>query len=144
MNSASLILDGDCGLCNRLAIFLNPRLNENNKLNDPVARVNLSTALIDDAASTALAELLDLQSNSGIEIGSQSSIVKYASTQIIKRGYELRIAVSDLEDLKLGEDGQPGTMASNWLYSRAYTILGGTSEIQLNIIAKRLLNLPSK
>lgn len=119
-------------------------LNENNKLNDPVARVNLSTALIDDAASTALAELLDSQSNSGIEIGSQSSIVKYASTQIIKRGYELRIAVSDLEDLKLGEDGQPGTMASNWLYSRAYTILGGTSEIQLNIIAKRLLNLPSK
>ncbi len=32
MNSASLILDGDCGLCNRLAIFLNPRLNENSKL----------------------------------------------------------------------------------------------------------------
>ena len=32
MNSASLILDGDCGLCNRLAIFLSPRLNEDSKL----------------------------------------------------------------------------------------------------------------
>ena len=28
MNRASLILDGDCGLCNRLAIFLSPRLRE--------------------------------------------------------------------------------------------------------------------
>lgn len=100
--------------------------------------------MIDDAACSALAELLESQSNSGVEIGSQSSIVKYASTQIIKRGYELRVAVSDLEELKLGDDGQPEMMTSNWLYSRAYTILGGTSEIQLNIIAKRLLNLPSK
>ena len=32
MNSASLILDGDCGLCNKLAIFLSPRLNEDSKL----------------------------------------------------------------------------------------------------------------
>ena len=24
-----LLLDGDCGLCNRIAVFLNPRLNKN-------------------------------------------------------------------------------------------------------------------
>jgi alkylation response protein AidB-like acyl-CoA dehydrogenase len=44
-------------------------------------------------------------------------------------------AVGDLGSL-------PGTWAEHLLYSRATTIYGGTSEVQLNIIAERLLGLP--
>ncbi|HMY98142.1 MAG TPA: acyl-CoA dehydrogenase family protein, partial [Burkholderiaceae bacterium] len=29
-----------------------------------------------------------------------------------------------------------------WLYTKTYTIAGGSSEIQLNLIAKRVLGLP--
>jgi alkylation response protein AidB-like acyl-CoA dehydrogenase len=32
----------------------------------------------------------------------------------------------------------------NWLGGKATTIYGGSSEIQLNIIAKRVLNLPEE
>ena len=32
MQNATLILDGDCGLCNRLAIFLSPRLSKRGRM----------------------------------------------------------------------------------------------------------------
>jgi 3-oxochol-4-en-24-oyl-CoA dehydrogenase len=45
-----------------------------------------------------------------------------------------------------GAIGDPGQLAGKWaeylLYSRATTIYGGTTEVQLNIIAERLLGLP--
>jgi alkylation response protein AidB-like acyl-CoA dehydrogenase len=30
----------------------------------------------------------------------------------------------------------------SWLFGKAFTIAGGSSEVQLNIIAKRVLGLP--
>jgi alkylation response protein AidB-like acyl-CoA dehydrogenase len=46
-------------------------------------------------------------------------------------------------DAAVGDSGQPtGKWADHLLASRATTIYGGTSEVQLNIIAERLLGLP--
>ena len=36
----------------------------------------------------------------------------------------------------------PGEFGQAWLYSRSETIMGGTSEIQRNVIATRILGLP--
>ncbi|HYB80871.1 MAG TPA: acyl-CoA dehydrogenase family protein, partial [Mycobacterium sp.] len=46
-------------------------------------------------------------------------------------------------DAAIGDtDELPGKWGENLLASRATTIYGGTSEVQLNIIAERLLGLP--
>ncbi len=46
-------------------------------------------------------------------------------------------------DAAVGDQGQPsGKWAEYLLAGRATTIYGGTSEVQLNIIAERLLGLP--
>jgi len=116
-----------------------------NQIDDPSLRMRLSSAIIDDAACSALAEELNERIQNGENVGAESSLVKYASTQIIKRGYDLRMAIEDFEVFAQDRStGKMQTATQNWLYSRAYTILGGTSEIQLNIISKRLLDLPKR
>jgi acyl-CoA dehydrogenase len=41
-----------------------------------------------------------------------------------------------------GDEFNGGEMARSWLRTKANSIEGGSSEIQLNIIAKRVLDLP--
>jgi alkylation response protein AidB-like acyl-CoA dehydrogenase len=46
------------------------------------------------------------------------------------------------ETLLAGDGAEAVTWRSDWFYSRAATIYGGTSEIQRNIVAEHLLGLP--
>jgi len=41
-----------------------------------------------------------------------------------------------------GEAYNDGVISRDWLRSKGNSIEGGTSEVQLNIIAKRVLGLP--
>jgi alkylation response protein AidB-like acyl-CoA dehydrogenase len=44
--------------------------------------------------------------------------------------------------LELDDSDRADRYRKEWLYSRAATIYGGTSEIQRDVIATRLLDLP--
>jgi acyl-CoA dehydrogenase len=69
------------------------------------------------------------------------SMLKLLSTETFMRKQDLTIDLLGLDGLTW--DGTDSAHpARDWLRSRANSIEGGTSEIQLNIIAKRALGLP--
>ncbi len=77
--------------------------------------------------------------------GAASSMFKLYGTELNKRRKELRVLLSGYRGL--GWEGPEFSddelrTVREWLRSRANSIEGGTSEIQLNIIAKRVLGLP--
>jgi len=70
---------------------------------------------------------------------------KYCGTEEEKRKYQLLLDI--LGERGLGWEGEPFEkrdlgIVRDWLSAYTHTIAGGTSEIQLNIIAKRVLGLP--
>jgi acyl-CoA dehydrogenase len=67
------------------------------------------------------------------------SMMKYAGTELNKRRNELAMAAGGGDALEW-ESGR--ATARTWLRSKGNSIEGGTSEIQLNIIAKHILRLP--
>jgi acyl-CoA dehydrogenase len=72
-----------------------------------------------------------------------SSLLKYYGTELNKRRMELAMAAGGSDALEWeGERSREGVTARAWLRSKGNSIEGGTSEIQLNIIAKRILGLP--
>ena len=81
----------------------------------------------------------------GEELGPESSIVKLFWAGMSQRLYETAVAVLGPDALLLPDDDgavDDGRWALGLLASRANSIMGGTSEIQRNIIGERLLGLP--
>ena len=82
---------------------------------------------------------------SGKAPGPESSIVKIAGSELKQRRFELTMRIAGPQ--AAGWEG-PGFEADDlqatrdWLRSRGNSIEGGTTEIQLNIIARRVLGLP--
>lgn len=77
--------------------------------------------------------------------GMAAMIAKYQGTEEDKRKYQLLVDIMGKQSL--GWEGDSFTeeelrISKQHLLTYAHTIAGGTSEIQLNIIAKRILGLP--
>jgi alkylation response protein AidB-like acyl-CoA dehydrogenase len=72
-----------------------------------------------------------------------SSMVKFYSAELNRRRHELLMSVGGSQALEWeGEPSRNGERARNWLRTKGNSIEGGTNEIQLNVIAKRILDLP--
>ena len=77
--------------------------------------------------------------------GPESSMFKIYGTELNQRRMELLVSIAGPQALGWegpGFDERELDLTRQWLRSRGNTIEGGTSEIQLNIIAKRVLGLP--
>ncbi len=72
--------------------------------------------------------------------GVESSIEKILGSETDQRLLEV---ASEVLGPYLGSgDGDVATLSRQYLYARSETIMGGTSEIQRNVIAQRILGLP--
>jgi alkylation response protein AidB-like acyl-CoA dehydrogenase len=77
--------------------------------------------------------------------GAATSIFNYVEAEYVKAQLELQMRIRGTRGL--GWNGEPYTeeeigMTRLWLEAKAISIAGGSNEIQLNIIAKRVLGLP--
>jgi acyl-CoA dehydrogenase len=77
------------------------------------------------------------QLKAGTAPATASSVLKLVGTELNKRRCELVLSIKGFEGLD-----EHSAAAHDWLHAPANTIAGGSSEIQLNILAKRVLALP--
>jgi alkylation response protein AidB-like acyl-CoA dehydrogenase len=76
--------------------------------------------------------------------GPEGSMAKLAASELNLRMTQFAIGLlGPHAELETGETGEPsGHWLARALMARAHTIAGGTSEIQRNILAERVLGLP--
>ncbi|MFZ0887424.1 MAG: acyl-CoA dehydrogenase family protein [Candidatus Binataceae bacterium] len=112
-------------------------------LADTVLRSRIASFEIDVWAFRLAVERIRDLANNGQAHPALSSVLKYCGAEINKRRLELAVAVSGSDALEWeGPRSRDGHLARAWLRSKGNSIEGGTNEVQLNVIAKRLLNLP--
>lgn len=117
---------------------------ENGKLADPVLRTEVARWLINGAGIKWSMERMMDEAKAGDPIGAKSSFFKYYATELNKDKFELMLSMGGFEGLQWGENYLDGKLARDMCRTKGNSIEGGTSEVQLNIIAKRILNLPTK
>jgi len=117
--------------------------DEAGRLNDPVLRAEIARFEVDEAAFRAWLRMFGAQARAREAHPAVSSALKYYGAELNKRRWELMMAVGGADALEWeGERSQDGSAARTWLRSKANSIEGGTSEVQLNVVAKRILGLP--
>lgn len=118
---------------------------DSDRLSDPVLRDEIAKFKIDSEAFALTSRRSLEESKKGQGPTATSSMLKNYGCELNKRRYELLLQA--LGSQALGWEGsgfktEELEVTREWLRSKANSIEGGTSEVQLNVIAKRVLGLP--
>jgi acyl-CoA dehydrogenase len=112
-------------------------------IDDPLLRAEIAAFDVDSLAFTAMSERFIDQLKAGEAHPAFPSVMKYAGTELNKRRHELIMAAGGSDALEWDSERSKGGKAPrDWLRTKANSIEGGTSEIQLGIVAKHILQLP--
>ncbi len=118
---------------------------EDGKLRDPGLRSDILKNQMDQRAFTLTQRRAMAENDSGGTPTFATSIFKYIGSELGKDRLELQLKAMGTQSL--GWEGdmfapEERALPRHWLRSKASSIAGGSSEIQLNIVAKRVLGLP--
>lgn len=115
------------------------------RIADPLLRGKVSAHRMNDRAFQLTLARAGDEAGAGRSDGNLASLFKYYGSEQNKRKYELLLEL--MGQRALGWEGESFddrelSTTRQWLRSKANSIEGGTSEVQLNVIAKRVLGLP--
>ncbi len=117
---------------------------EDGPIPDPLLRDEIAClGMLEEAFHLTLARI-EQRAESGTP-GPEGSIVKIVGSELKQKRFELGMKVAGIQGLGWegpGFDQDDLEYTRDWLRSRATTIEGGSSEIQKNIVSKRVLGLP--
>jgi alkylation response protein AidB-like acyl-CoA dehydrogenase len=114
-------------------------------VSDPLLRDQIAQAELDTKCFSLTVQRSRDGMKAGHKPGPETSMFKYYATELNQRRHELMVRIAGPQ--ALGWEG-PGfepedlILTRTWLRSRGNSIEGGTSEVQLNVIAKLVLGLP--
>jgi alkylation response protein AidB-like acyl-CoA dehydrogenase len=109
---------------------------------DPIAQAEVGKLIAQGQSIDLLGLRTTLKQLSGVNPGAEASVRKLLGVQfnqdVADYCWASQGAIAAIEEPM----AETGIVARAMLFSRAMTIYGGTTEVQLNIIAERLLGLP--
>ena len=117
---------------------------ENGKIKNSFYRTEIASHKIKEHA---FGLTLKRAGDEGGKASATASMFKLYGTEHNKKRHELMVAASGVDGVawdgdEFDQDDKNLTRA--WLRTKGNSIEGGTSEVQLNVISKRVLNLPSQ
>ena len=118
--------------------------HDDGRISDPNLREDLARHNI-DATAFRLTQRRTVEESQGNTPGPATSIFKYYGANLRKERAEMQVSMMGTQGLgwegpHINDNEQETTR--NWLAGKAGSIAGGSNEVQLNIIAKRVLGLP--
>jgi len=113
------------------------------RLDDAMLRGQIASFEVDEAALSCAAERAVDLAKAGQGHPAFSSAMKYYGTELNKRRHEILMSAGGSDALEWESTrSHEGARPRAWLRTKANSIEGGTSEVMLGIVAKRILDLP--
>ena len=126
-----------------LGAAMSRHANKDGGVLDPILRADLADFDVDALAYGCMGEKFLDEIKVGKAHRAQPNMMKYAGTELNKRRHELMMSAGGSRSLEWdSEETGGGKPSRNWLRTKANSIEGGTSEVMLNVISKRILDLP--
>ncbi len=122
-----------------------PRAKETGRIDDPTVQQELAKLLILSSSAEWTARRARATQQLGKPQGPEGSLGKLAASHVARAAARVHTLIACAEALLSGVDGaEHGVIAEILLSVPAVSIAGGTDEIQRNIIAERVLQMPKE